>query len=200
MNKFRSAMVAAGTAVALATGAFVAGGSADAATSAATRLIPYGGATMLTLDPATGKALSENHVQVSPVSEARVRHGAIAFPITGGIIRPANMTGFIRHVGGLEFRAGGKELTIRDFRVNLRKMRLIAYADEVRAALPVLRLDLSTARVSAAKSRLHVSGIRTYLTATAAQALNGYFDTKLFKRGLPIGTVDVDALTATLHR
>lgn len=199
MTKLRSVAVAVGAAAALATTGFVATDSATAAQSHI-RLIPFAGATSLTLNAGTAKVLTANGVSVTPVSQARVRNNAIGFPVTGGLVRPGAMTGFIRHSGGLQFAAGGKQLTIRDFRVNLATHRLYAYADEARASLPVLKLDLSKATVSTIKHRLAVNGVRTVLTVAAAQALNGYFKTKLFKGGLPVGRVAIDAKVIALKK
>jgi hypothetical protein len=152
-----------------------------------------GGRTRLTLDAGTAAALTSNHVTVAPVSEARAGKAGITFPIQGGLLNAATLAGSINHSGGLVFKAGGKSLTIRDFKVSARTRTLTAWVDQVGARIPVLRLNLSKATVRSTKSRLRIGQVRTTLRKGAAQALNDYFSTSLFSGGLPIGTVRVSA-------
>ena len=57
------------------------------------------------------------------------------------------------------------------------------------ARIPVLNLKLGKAKVKATAKHLTVKGIRATLQKGAAQALNGYFSTSLFKGGLAVGKV-----------
>ncbi len=164
------------------------------------RIVATGGVTMLALDAGTAKVLTANRITVAPASEARVVPSGIAFPIQGGVLDPADLTGLLRHDGGLTFTAGGKSLTIRDFTVSTRTGRLSAYVDEVRARITVLDLSLARAKVAAGRTSLGVRGVSATLDATAAKALNGYFGTTLFSRGLKIGTVRVSAVTGTYYK
>ena len=56
-----------------------------------------GGSTSLKLDPAVAKVLTDNGVAVAPVKPAKVKKGAIAFPITGGELNTKTAAGTIRH-------------------------------------------------------------------------------------------------------
>jgi hypothetical protein len=194
--------------VALATVALVAGAAAAPVASAAgaqpkakqdVRLALTGGVTMLKLNAGTAGALTANSISVAPASEAKVGASGIEFPIQGGLLNPYTLAGTITHDGGLTFRAGGKSLTIRDFTVNVGGHRLTAWVDEVGARIPVLDLDLSKAKVSAGATSLGVSGVVATLDSAAAKALNGYFGTTLFSKGLTIGTVRVGAIDRVLH-
>jgi hypothetical protein len=174
--------------------------SAAAVAHTSPRLVATGGVTMLALDAGTAKALTANSIKVAPASEARVVASGIAFPIQGGVLNPATLGGTLTHDGGLTFTAGGKSLTIRDFTVSTTTGRLSAYVDEVGARINVLDLSLAKAKVAASTGKLGVSGVVATLDATAAKALDGYFGTKLFTKGLAIGTVRVSAKVGVVYK
>jgi hypothetical protein len=73
---------------------------------------------------------------------------------------------------------------------------LTPWVDGVGARIPVLNLKLGNAKVKA--KTLTVKGIPATLQKCAAQALNGYFSTSLFKGGLPVGKVQVNASAKVL--
>lgn len=166
----------------------------------ATYVVLTGGATTLALDKKTAEVLTSNGVAVAPVSEAKAGKAGIAFPIQGGLINAKTLAGNITHSGGLSFTAGGKTLTIRDFEVSTGKKTLTAWVDEVGARIPVLNLKLGKAKVKATAKHLSVKNISATLQKGAAQALNGYFSTTLFKGGLAVGKVQVSASSKLLHR
>jgi Htaa len=161
----------------------------------ATLIVFTGGVTMLRLAPSTASALTSNGVSVAPVSEAKVVPSGIAFPIQGGVINAKTLAGTITHDGGLSFTAGGKSLTIRDFTVSTTKGTLSAYVDQAKARIKVLDLSLAKAKIAAHPHKLVVTKITATLDAAAAGALNDYFSTTLFTKGLAIGTVRVSATT-----
>ena len=200
----RTAAVAASAAVALSavglTAASLTPASAAAVAHTSPRLVASGGVTMLALDAGTAKALTANSIKVAPASEARVVASGIAFPIQGGVLNPATLAGSLTHDGGLTFTAGGKSLTIRDFTVSTTTGRLSAYVDEVGARINVLDLSLAKAKVVASTGKLGVSGVVATLDATAAKALDGYFGTSLFTKGLAIGTVRVGAKVGVVYK
>lgn len=159
-----------------------------------------GGATTLTLDPGTAKVLSDNHISVSPVSEARVTASGIAFPVQGGLLNAKTLAGKITHSGGLMFSAGGKDLTIRDFTINTRAKTLSAWVDQVGKRLTVLDLKLGKIKVRVTGRHTTISNVKAVLDQGAADALNGYYGTTLFSGGLKIGTAKVSASSALLRR
>lgn len=148
------------------------------------------GQTTLRLAPATARALTANGVQVGPVAPARAGAGGLTFPVTGGTVNPANLGGAVSHSGGIRFRAHGRSVVLREPRYTIRSGRATLSARVGGGRLTVLRLDLSKAAVTApGPLTKSATNIRATLTATAARALNGAFRTRLFKRGLAIGTV-----------
>ena len=57
-----------------------------------------------------------------------------------------------------------------------------------KARVPLFRLDLSHAKLTAGKHIATARGIGVKLTAAAAKALNAALGTKLFSGGLKLGT------------
>jgi hypothetical protein len=167
-----------------------------AAPTAGAKVRLAGGATTLKLAPGTAEALASNGVSVTPLSPAKVRRGAVAFPITGGSIDPANARGRIDHSGGLALRAGGTRVALRSFRVHVGAKRAILTARAGRDRLTVLSLSLAKAKLSRTGLGTTVRGVRAVLSGQAARALNAAFDTRLFAKGLPIGRVAVRAVPA----
>src|SRR5687768_12850321 len=80
---------------------------------------PKGGATTLALDPGTAQALTDLGVAVSPLRPARAGDAGVAFPVTGGRLDPETYAGRIRHTGGLQLRAGGTRVRVRNFVIRI---------------------------------------------------------------------------------
>lgn len=180
-----------GGATALATLALTAALAAPASAQMSPNAARVGdGQTMLRLAPATARALAANGVQVSPVAPARSGSSGLTFPVTGGAVNPASLRGSVSHSGGIRFRADGRSVVLRDPRYTIRSGLATLSARVGSGRLTVLRLDLAQASVTAAGPLTKTaSNVRATLTAMAARALNGAFDTRLFTRGLAIGTV-----------
>ena len=75
------------------------------------------GSTSVKLRPAIAKVLKANGVSVAPIKPAKVKGGAIVFPVTGGNLDPVSAVGQIRHSGGLRFKAGKRALVTRSFTI-----------------------------------------------------------------------------------
>jgi hypothetical protein len=164
-----------------------------AAAPASAKVTLAGGSTTLKLAAGTAKALQSNGVSVAPLTPARVRGGGVAFPITGGSIAPASGAGRIDHSGGLALRAGNTRVTLRNFRVHVGARRAILTARAGNARLTALTLSLRKAKIVRNGLGTSIRGVRALLSGQAARALNAAFDTHLFARGLPIGSITVRA-------
>jgi len=180
-RSLRTAVAAAALAVPLAA-------APGALAQESTRAQIGDGQTSLRLASATAAALEDAGVRVTPVRPARAEHGAIRFPVSGGRADPRTLRGAVEHEGGIRFRAGDTSVVLRDptYRVG-RSSTLTAEVGGDR--ITVLALDLRRATVRREGLGARVTGIRARLTSTAARALNAAFDTRLFRRGLPIGRV-----------
>lgn len=158
-----------------------------------TTLTLTGGATTLTLDPATAQVLTDNGIAVAPVRPASASDTGIAFPISGGELDAATLAGQISHRGGLSFTAGGRTLRVTQFVIDTEESVLTARLFRFGPRIPLLDLDLSGITVAPGDGSVVVSGVGATLTPVAARALNLYFSTHLFTGGLPVGTATVDA-------
>ena len=123
----------------------------------------------------------------------------MAFPITGGSIDPASAEGRIDHSGGLALRAGDTRVALRNFRVHVGARRAILTAQVGNGRLTALSLSLENAKVVRNGLGTTVRGVRALLSGQAAKALNAAFQTDLFARGLPIGSVTVRATPAQVE-
>ena len=129
----------------------------------------------------------------------RLKGGGVAFPITGGSIDPASAAGRIDHSGGLALKAGGTRVALKSFRVHVGAKRAILTAKVGGGRLTVLSLSLKNAKVVRKGLGTTVKGVQAVLSGQAAKALNAAFDTSLFAKGLPIGSVTVKALPAEVE-
>jgi hypothetical protein len=177
------------TAALLATGVAVLA-AAPAGAQSPDRAAVADGQTMLRLDRGTARALNAAGVKVDLLRPATSGRSGLTFPVTGGAIDPATLRGSVAHRGGLRFRAGRTRVELRDFvyRIGARRATLSAEVGGSRVA--ILALNLRRARVtSRGPLTKAASRIRATLTGDAARALNAAFSTRLFGRGLAIGTV-----------
>ena len=147
--------------------------------------------TALTLNADTAKALTDAGYTVAPVGAAEARDdGSIAFPITGGRVNPETLRGFIAHSGGLSFSKGDTTVVARRFviRTDSKKPYLTARVGGGRLKLLTLGSIERNDRGGKIVVTAHVA-----LAKQAAKALNGAFDTNVFKRGTSIGSAEVTA-------
>jgi hypothetical protein len=176
------------------------GGTTGVHAAARTTLVVTGGHTAVRLDPTTAAALTKAGYRIRLASEARARKGgAVAFPVTGGVLDAKTAAGFISHSGGLTLVHAGKRLTVRDFRVSTTRKGLSAYADQANARLRLFNLGLAHAAVSLSHHRLQIIGVGLRLSKGAAKTLNSYFGGSLFSAGIKLGTARVNAGVETVR-
>jgi hypothetical protein len=155
------------------------------------------GRTVLELDRGTAAALADAGISVKATGPAIGPAGSpvFAFPIVGGKVNKAQLSGRIVHSGGLAFTGGGERLVVKRFVIDLRRGVLTAKVAGAGVRVPLLRLGTPTGGVQVAPGLLVLRGVNARLTAPAAGALNQTFDTNLFEAGLPIGKATVIART-----
>lgn len=194
----------------LGVGPLVAAGSAHAATlrptTAPSSVQVTGGLTSLTVTPHVTEALLFHGILPLPVPPTHfgllagwngltVRDG---FPITGGSLDLANLTGTIDHAGGVDFLSltSFAHLEVGDFIIHLGSSPTITGSvNGTSTVVPVFTLNLAHAHV-ALRDHDHevvVSGVQADLTATAAGALDATLHTSVFTAGLDFGTATVAA-------
>ena len=158
-----------------------------------------GGRTVLELDRGTAAALADAGISVKATGPAIGPAGStvFAFPIVGGKVNKAQLSGRIVHSGGLAFTGGGERLVVKRFVIDLRRGVLTAKVAGAGVRVPLLRLGTPTGGVQVAPGLLVLRGVNARLSAPAAGALNQTFDTDLFEAGLPIGKATVIARTGS---
>jgi len=184
--------------VALTTSASAAPGGARAAQwTHQVRLT--GGDTSVTTAPGIAAALLGHGIvpiATLPGTEgARIGSGGVVvrftFPVTGGWLNAAKLTGTIRHKGGILFAdvPAGKQILVSDFVISVHQGVLTAEVNgNPKVRVPLLRLSLAHAAIASGRHYVRISGIVVTLTGAAASALNATFGTSLFKPGLELGT------------
>lgn len=147
------------------------------------------GATTLKLDPAAVAALTGLGVTPAPIRPAKaLASGELAFPIVNRF-KSALRSGVVRHSGGISLTAGSTRVELRDFDIDVGGQVLTAVVGGAR--VPILDLDVSTARVSFDDGGLAVGPVGGRLTAVAAGALNSAFGTTGIPAGLKLGDATV---------
>ena len=172
--------------------------SASTATRAA-QVRLTGGETTVTTAPGIATTLLGNGivpVATLPGTEgASIGSGGVAvrftFPVTGGWLNTAKLTGTIWHKGGILFAdlPAGKQIAVSDFVINVHQGVLTgAVNGNPKVRVPLFRLSLAHATIHKGWHYVQIRGIVLTLTSTAASALNSTFGTSLFQPGLKLGT------------
>jgi hypothetical protein len=176
-----------------------------AATASASTAMPAaqvrltGGATTVTTAPGIAAALLGNGIvpiATLPGTEgAQIGGGGVAvrftFPVTGGRLNAAKLTGTIWHSGGILFAdvPAGKQIAVSDFVISVHQGVLTAEVNgNPKVRVPLLKLSLAHAAIHQGWHSIKITGIVLTLTSTAASALDATFGTTLFKPGLELGT------------
>jgi hypothetical protein len=198
MHMFKRLAVAA-SAAAILLGAAAGTASAASAAPAAPGVWLTGGQTSVTTAPGLAGALLKH--DIVPIATLPGVEGAgsgaggvyvrFAFPVTGGKVNLAKLTGTIDHSGGILFLdpVTGKQIAVSDFTIDVGQRDLTAIVNgNPKARVPLLSLGLGHARITASRHAVRISGIVVRLTKAAAGALDATFGTTLFTAGLELGT------------
>jgi hypothetical protein len=158
-----------------------------------------GGTTAVTTAPGVAPALLKNGIvpfATWPGTQSVLfaQSGPAArftFPVVGGRVTVSPLGGTIRHAGGILFVnvKNGKNVEVSRFTINLARAGLTGIVNgNPKARVPLFRLDLAHAKLTAGKHVITASGIGLKLTSVAARALNAALGSKLFSAGLNLGT------------
>ena len=160
------------------------------------KTIALNGETRLKIDRGTAAALSDAGVKVKAVGAAEgptaKRPYTFAFPIVGGKVDKRPLGGKIVHSGGLSFSADSEKVVVKRFAIDLDRGVLTAKVAGTGQRIALLRLGAPEG-AKVGSERIVLKGVDARLTAKAAKALNGAFDTKLFEGRLLIGEATVIA-------
>lgn len=191
-----AAAVATGAAVALAAAPAVQAQASDSAAVAS-------GQTMLRLDAATARVLTQNKIRVGLISPAKNSRSGLTFPVAaaGSAVDPRTYAGVLNHRGGITFRAGGKTLRLTNFRTSIGTSPSSTLSAQVNggARATIISLNARKARVTRQGAlKVGANGVVASLNRTGATALNRYFGVRLFKPGLRLGTVRSEVTLADI--
>ena len=160
------------------------------------------GATRLSLDRGTARALEALNVSVGATGRARAASGAISFPVSGGRLETRSGRGVIRHAGGLRLRSGRAEVRLSDFtiRTGSRTGPRPAMTARVNGGrrVAVLVPEVRRARISRDGLTVVVSRVPVRLSGAGAHALNAAFHVHAFRAGLRLGTATIRATPSEL--
>jgi hypothetical protein len=195
-------LAAAAAMAGLLAGPSAAGASAATSPSASPRAAAVhlvGGATSVTTAAGlAGVLLNHGIVPLAawPGSQSVLSASAgpavrFTFPVTGGRVTLSPLGGQIDHDGGILFLnlRSGKSLEVGRFTIDLAHADLTGIVNgHPKARVPLFRLDLSHATLTAGRHAVTARGISLTLTAVAARALDAALGTGVFSAGLNVGT------------
>jgi hypothetical protein len=81
------------------------------------------GATKLSFDKSFLSLLQQNGVKLSAVAPAKLKGGAVSFPVSGGKFDPTAAKGTVDHEGALVFRAGGRSIPLKALQLKTTQRR-----------------------------------------------------------------------------
>lgn len=151
-----------------------------------------GGETTLALSGTAAGALQTLGIELGVVGPATAGRTGVSFPIRNTNLR-RKLVGSIGHRGGLALERGAVRVELTDFIIELdRTPTLSALVGGTR--IDIAELDLSEAGIfKKARRFLVITRVGVNLSETAAQALNGAFQTTAFASGLDLGIATVEA-------
>jgi hypothetical protein len=130
-----------------------------------------GGGTTLAPDGGTLAILGSKGISVAPLPATRTSPAGFTFPITTGFVDLANLSGDIRHVGGLRLSANGRSLDLRRFTIALGDAPALTAAIG-RDRTAIATLDLGAAGIDLAGRRLVVSDVGVDLPGAVLGVVN----------------------------
>ena len=162
------------------------------------RATVIGKSTDVVVNPAVSAALKHAGITITAIAPATAK-AALLFPVSGGQIVVATLTGTVRHSGGLTFRHGGKSVALTNLIINTKTKHLTAMVGG--RSMPVFGLDLaSPAGASRRHTTVVASNIKLTVLSPAATALNSGLGVRTFRTGLIFGVATLTVTYARGHR
>jgi len=168
------------------------------ATYASRKATVIGKSTDIVVNPAVSAALKHACITVTAVAPATAKP-TLLFPVSGGQIVVATLTGTVDHTGGLTFRHGGKSVTLTNLVINTNTKRLTATVGG--HTMPIFDLNLASPNgTSGPNHTLVASNIKLTVRSRAATALNNGLGVSTFKVGMNFGMATLTVAYARGHR
>jgi hypothetical protein len=141
----------------------------------------------VSLTPETAEALKRDEVTVTAIAPATA-HTTWVFPISGGHVAVATVSGVIEDSGGVVFTHAGHSVQMRSFVVNTATRAMTALLAGVRRKVFDLNLSFLT-HATGSNGTLFGRDIQLTLTSQAASTMNSALEVSTFKAGEHFGTV-----------
>jgi len=146
--------------------------------------------TRVTLNPSTSQLLKENDITVAAVSPATYKK-TLVWPVSGGQIAVATVTGTVNHTGGFKLTHREKSVTLTSFVVNTSTKQVTALIGGQR--MGVFAIDTSSEKHETETGGAIVeSGLKLTLTEQAANTLNSSLGVSAFKANQVFGTATMN--------
>ena len=141
-----------------------------------------GGTTTLKLDGKTVKSLKKAGISVRAAKPAKLKRGAVAFPIGGGSIDPATAKGKLALKGGLTLKMGKQKVALSKLSFDARK-GFAAKAGKKTVTFAAVK----GGKVTRSGFATSAAGYKVTFSKAGAAALNKALGTRAFKRGAKLG-------------
>jgi hypothetical protein len=146
------------------------------------------GKTSLAIDGTTYGAVSGAGFTLAPVKPAKLTPAlAVDFPVAGGKVNTAKLTGTVHQTGGLSISKGGTTVVIKNAVANLSTRDATATVTGKGKHFFALKLGKPTSASSTAKKG-KISGYTVSLSKKAIAYLDKKFSTTIFKTNNELGT------------
>lgn len=160
------------------------------------QLLMKGGATTMTLDPASSTGFQMQDINLTPLAPSMSANGGFVFPVVGGRVDPKLAPGVISYGGGIVFSRGDQQVqfTSIELRFEVDKALISGFNGMERQDLFGLVLSdqvPSLEDIIPGATPVTFGDITLKLTPQFATALNQTFLTKAFSTGLVFGTASV---------
>jgi len=168
------------------------------ATYASRKATVIGKSTDIVVNPAVSAALKHAGITVTAIAPATAKP-TLLFPVSGGQIVVATLTGTVDHIGGLTFRHSGKSVTLTNLVINTNTKHLTARVGG--HTMPIFDLNLASPNgTSGPNHTLVASNIKLTVRSRAATALNNGLGVSTFKVGMNFGMATLTVAYARGHR
>jgi Htaa len=155
------------------------------------------GTTKLTLDKSFLALLAKNGVKLSATAPAKLKGGAVTFPVSGGKFDPTAAKGTVEHEGALVFKAGNKSVPIKALQLKTTQKHSPLSAKVGGSQLKLAGAKSLTVTRSGFGNKVKVQTLT--LSSKLATRLGKKLRLKdVFKEGLPLGQTLTSANPVTI--
>lgn len=155
------------------------------------------GTTKFTLDKSFLALMAQSGVKLSATAPAKLKGGAVTFPVTGGKFDPTAAKGTVEHEGALVFRAGNRSIPIKALQLKTTQKHSPLSAKVGGSQLKLAQAKSLTVAREGFGNKVKASTLT--LSAKLATRLGKKLRLKdVFEEGLPLGQTLTKANPVTI--